>query len=248
MSGEELTHFSLLPKSVQTVLFSATFPERVLGFAAVFAPNAHTLSLQAGELKQPGIKQLYLDVTSDADKYSSLCKFYGLMTIASSIIFVATRATAAQLQQRMSAEGHQVGMLTGELQGTDRDNVIDQFRQGLIKVLITTNVLSRGIDVQSVTMVINYDIPLTVDRQPDIETFHHRVGRTGRFGKTGVALTLLSDQRSWAAYKHICQHEGLSPTKLDTDDWDAVEKTVKAIIKSSRNAALGGGPQEVAMG
>lgn len=239
--------FSLLPKNVQTVLFSATFPERVLGFAAVFAPNANTISLQAGEQNQPGIKQMYLDVTGHEDKYAALCKFYGLMTIASSIIFVATRVTASALVQRMSSEGHQVAMLTGELTGPERDNIIDQFRQGFIKVLITTNVLSRGIDVQSVTMVINYDIPMTVDRQPDIETFHHRVGRTGRFGKAGVALTLLSDRRSWQAYDYICKQQDLHPTKLNTDDWDEVEKTVKAIIKSTRNVALGGGPQEIAM-
>jgi len=141
----------------------------------------------------------------------------------------------------MTAEGHHVVSLTGGLEGTARDSVIDSFRAGEAKVLITTNVLARGIDVQSVTMVINYDIPDKPDPSggrvplPDAETFLHRVGRTGRFGKVGVALTLVHDQQSWAAFKAICEELHINPTKLDTDDWDETEKVVKSIIKSSRN-------------
>lgn len=226
----------LLPKDVQTVLFSATFPEQVLGFANQFAPDANSITLQQTDLTVKGIKQMYLDVSGHADKYAALVKFYGLMTIASSIIFVKTRATAAQLDERMSAEGHQVASLSGGLEGAERDAVIDRFRAGQAKVLITTNVLARGIDVQSVTMVINYDVPDTVDGYPDAETFLHRVGRTGRFGKVGVALTLVHDRRSWNLFMEICKQLGIQPTKLDTDDWDNVERVVKQIIKSSRNA------------
>lgn len=144
----------------------------------------------------------------------------------------------------MTAEGHQVAQLSGALEGHARDAVIDRFREGGAKVLIATNVLARGIDVQSVTMVINYDVPDTVDHRPDAETFLHRVGRTGRFGKVGVALTLVHDRRSWAMFQEICVQLGIQPTKLDTDDWDNVERVVKQIIKSSRNANSG---QEVAM-
>ncbi|KAF2220801.1 P-loop containing nucleoside triphosphate hydrolase protein [Elsinoe ampelina] len=235
----------LLPQNVQTVLFSATFPDQVLGFADQFAPNANQITLQRDELTVEGIKQMYLDVSGDDDKYAALIKFYGLMTIASSIIFVRTRATADSLQQRMMAEGHQVACLTGGLEGSARDEVIDQFRESRAKVLITTNVLARGIDVQSVTMVINYDVPDLPGGQPDAETFLHRVGRTGRFGKVGVALTLVHDRRSWSQFQQICIQLGIQPTKLDTDDWDNVERVVKQIIKSSRNP--GGATQEVSM-
>ncbi|KAF2154023.1 ATP-dependent RNA helicase DBP5 [Myriangium duriaei CBS 260.36] len=227
----------LLPQTVQTVLFSATFPDKVLGFATQFAPNANVITLQRNELTVSGIKQMYLDVSSHEDKYAALVKFYGLMTIASSIIFVRTKATAEQLEQRMSSEGHQVVSLTGNLEGTARDQVIDLFREGKAKVLITTNVLARGIDVQSVTMVINYDVPDLPGGQPDAETFLHRVGRTGRFGKVGVALTLVHDRRSWSLFQQICQQLQIQPTKLETDDWDDVERVVKQIIKSSRNVA-----------
>lgn len=179
---------------------------------------------------------MYLDVSSHEDKYGALVRFYGLMTIASSIIFVRTKATAEQLENRMQTEGHQVACLTGNLEGSARDAVIDRFRGGSAKVLITTNVLARGIDVQSVTMVINYDVPDTPHGGADVETFLHRVGRTGRFGKVGVALTLISDRKSFLLYQDICLKLNIEPTKLDTDDWDNVERVVKQIIKSSRNA------------
>ena len=146
----------MLPKLSQTVLFSATFPPNVMSYANRFAPNANLLTLAHEDLTIEGIKQLYIDIDKDNDKFATLLKFYGLMTQASSIIFVRTRKTAEQLEQRMVAEGHKVAQLSGGLEGPDRDRVIDQFRTGEAKVLITTNVLARGIDVQSVTMVINY--------------------------------------------------------------------------------------------
>ena len=147
---------ALLNKDIQTVLFSATFPPNVIAYAKRFAPNANTLTLAHEELTIEGIKQLYIDIDKDNDKYATLLKFYGLMTQASSIIFVRTRKTAEELERRMVAEGHKVAQLSGALEGPERDRVIDQFRTGEAKVLITTNVLARGIDVQSVTMVINY--------------------------------------------------------------------------------------------
>lgn len=146
----------MLPKTCQTVLFSATFPPNVISYANRFAPNANVLTLAHEDLTIEGIKQLYIDIDKDNDKYETLLKFYGLMTQASSIIFVRTRKTAEELERRMVAEGHKVAQLSGGLEGPDRDRIIDQFRSGEAKVLITTNVLARGIDVQSVTMVINY--------------------------------------------------------------------------------------------
>jgi len=227
---------SLLPKHVQVVLFSATFPEAVLNFANQFAPNANQITLAVEKLTVKGIKQMYIDCNSDEEKYNALVKFYGLMTIASSIIFVKRRDTAEKIEARMSAEGHKVASLTGALDGDQRDSVFQRFRSGDAKVLITTNVLARGIDVQTVTMVINYDIPETADRQPDYETYLHRIGRTGRFGRTGAALSFVHDRKSWEMLMAICKHFQVEPTKLDTSDWDNVEKMLKLIMKNSRNA------------
>ena len=133
----------------------------------------------------------------------------------------------------MTAEGHQVVQLTGALEGADRDSIIDRFRTGSAKVLITTNVLSRGIDVSSVSMVINYDIP-DKDGRADSETYLHRIGRTGRFGRVGVAISFIYDKASWEMLNQITEHFGVVPTKVPTDDWDHVEEVVKKVIRSSR--------------
>lgn len=135
----------------------------------------------------------------------------------------------------MTAEGHKVAQLSGGLEGPERDRVIDQFRSGAAKVLIATNVIARGIDIQSVTMVINYDVPTMADgRTPDPETYLHRIGRTGRFGRVGVALTFVHDMASWQQLNEIAQYYRTDLLPLDTSDWDNVEEVVQKVIKSSR--------------
>lgn len=134
----------------------------------------------------------------------------------------------------MTADGHQVAHLSGALEGTDRDATIDRFRSGAAKVLITTNVLARGIDVSSVTMVVNYDIPEGPRGVADPETYLHRIGRTGRFGKVGVAVSFISDRKGWEQLMQISQHFGCEIAPLPTNDWDQVEETVKRVIKSAR--------------
>jgi len=138
----------------------------------------------------------------------------------------------------MTAEGHRVASLTGGYEGAQRDAIIDSFRLGHAKVLIATNVLSRGIDVQSVSMVVNYDVP---DRflgqgryEADPQTYLHRIGRTGRFGRVGVAVTFISSRRDWEMLMQIQKYFGAEMTKVSTDDWDELEETVTRIIKSSR--------------
>ncbi|KAF2122958.1 P-loop containing nucleoside triphosphate hydrolase protein [Lophiotrema nucula] len=233
--GEQCTRVkTLLKKDIQTVLFSATFPQKVVDYAQRFAPKANTLTLAHEELTIEGIKQLYIDIDKDTDKYATLLQFYGLMQQASSIIFVRTRRTALELEQRMIAEGHKVAQLSGALEGPERDRIIDAFRSGAAKVLITTNVLARGIDVQSVTMVINYDVPTDQHGNPDPETYLHRIGRTGRFGRVGVALTFVHDRRSWNQLNMIATYFKTDLIPVDVSDWDTVEEMIQTIIKSSR--------------
>lgn len=215
------------------MLFSATFPDYVTRYAERFAPNANQLTLKTEELTVEGIKQLYMDCDSEQHKYEVLVKLYGLMTIGSSIIFVRRRDTASEIERRMTAEGHKVVQLTGALEGNDRDVIIDKFRAGTAKVLVTTNVLARGIDVSSVSMVINYDIP-DKDGVADPETYLHRIGRTGRFGRVGVAISFVYDKRSWENLNSIVDYFGVKPMKVPTDDWDEVESIVKKVISSSR--------------
>lgn len=231
----------MLPKTVQIVLFSATFPDNVVTFADKFAPGANQMTLKHEDLTVEGIKQIYLDCDSDKAKYDVLVKFYGLLTIGSSIIFVKTRETALAIEQRMTAEGHKVVSLTGGYEGSQRDSIIDAFRMGNAKVLITTNVLARGIDVQSVSMVVNYDVPEKFlgrgQFEPDPQTYLHRIGRTGRFGRVGVAVTFVSSKKDWEMLMKIQDYFGVEISAVSTDDWDDLEEQVTKIIKSSRAGA-----------
>ncbi|CAF9903406.1 MAG: RNA helicase required for poly(A+) mRNA export [Heterodermia speciosa] len=228
---------NLLPKTIQIVLFSATFPDHVVSYAQKFAPDANQITLKHEELTVEGIRQLYLDCSSEKEKFECLLKLYGVMTVGSSIIFVKTRASAVQIQDRMEKEGHKVACLTGQFEGADRDLLIDAFREGQAKVLIATNVLARGIDVQTVSLVINYDIPEDVNGRPDPATYLHRIGRTGRFGRVGVSISLVHDHRSFGALKYIGDYFKIPLTGLNKSDWDNVEETVRATLKSSRAGA-----------
>ncbi|KAL6904921.1 DEAD domain-containing protein [Trichoderma evansii] len=230
---------NLLPKSVQILLFSATFPDKVGSYAMKFAPNAHSLKLQRSELTVKGISQMFIDCADDNIKYDVLCKLYGLMTIGQSVIFVKTRESANEIQRRMVADGHKVSALHAAFDGNERDELLNKFRQGENKVLITTNVLARGIDVSTVNMVINYDIPMKGrgDSEPDAETYLHRIGRTGRFGRVGVSISFVYDKKSYDALLGIANTYGIDLVRLDTDDWDEAEERVKEVIKKNRAQA-----------
>lgn len=241
----------MLPPTIQILLFSATFPEHVMRYAESFAPNANQIKLRQQELTVEGISQMYMDCPTEEDKYQILVKLYGLMTIGSSVIFVKTRESANIIQQRMEADGHRVTALHGAKDGAERDTLLDDFRTGKSKVLITTNVLARGIDVSTVSMVINYDIPMKGpgDREPDAETYLHRIGRTGRFGRVGVSISFVYDKKSFDGLAAIANMYNIDLVQLSPDDWDETEAKVKEVIKSSRaapdyNKAAGGAPAE----
>lgn len=222
----------VLPKTTQLVLFSATFPTEVRKYAEKFVPNANSLELKQEELNVEGIKQLYMDCNSVNHKFEVLCELYGLLTIGSSIIFVERKDTANMLYQKMKQEGHTVSILHGGLETAERDRLIDDFREGRSKVLITTNVLARGIDIASVSMVVNYDLPTDKDGRPDPSTYLHRIGRTGRFGRVGVSISFVHDKRSFEILSAIKDYFDIEMTRVPTDDWDEVEKIVKKVIKN----------------
>jgi len=139
----------------------------------------------------------------------------------------------------MEADGHRVTALHGAFEGAERDALLEDFRSGKTKVLITTNVLARGIDVSTVSMVINYDIPMKGkgDSEPDPETYLHRIGRTGRFGRIGVSISFVYDKKSFQALSDIANQYGIDLVQLKPDDWDEAEKRVQAVIKSNRAQA-----------
>lgn len=232
MSDQSVRVKKYLPKNAQLVLFSATFPTEVRAYAEKYVPNANSLSLKQEELSVDGIKQLTMDCDSEQNKFEVLCELYGLLTIGSSIIFTATKATADRVAAGMKKEGHKVSLLHGGLDHSERDQVIDDFREGRTKVLITTNVLARGIDIASVSMVVNYDVPLDVNGRPDPSTYLHRIGRTGRFGRVGVSVSFIHDRKSYEQMEEIRQYFKVEMTRVPTEDMDEVEKVVKKVLRS----------------
>ena len=135
-----------------------------------------------------------------------------------------TKKSAAWLAQKMASDGHAVGLLTGDITVEQRIAVLNRFREGKEKLLITTNVCARGIDVEQVTVVVNYDIPLDMNLKPDFETYLHRIGRTGRFGKSGLAINFVDGRRTFDHLMKIQEHFGKKIILVSTDDVDEIEK------------------------
>ncbi|KWU46697.1 ATP-dependent RNA helicase DBP5 [Rhodotorula sp. JG-1b] len=216
----------------QIVLFSATFADVVRNFAVRFAPNANEIRLKQEELSLDAIKQFFMDCDNEQHKYEVLVELYNLLTIGQSIIFVKRRDTADEIARRMSAEGHKVVSLHGKLETTERDAVMESFREGKTKVLITTNVIARGIDISQVNMVVNYDLPLDANNRPDPETYLHRIGRTGRFGRQGVSINFVHDRTSFENMEAIRKALGKPIVRVDTSDFEQMEATLKAALKS----------------
>uniref|UniRef100_A0A671N7S6 RNA helicase n=1 Tax=Sinocyclocheilus anshuiensis TaxID=1608454 RepID=A0A671N7S6_9TELE len=196
----------MLPKGCQMLLFSATFEDSVWKFAERVVPDPNIIKLKREEETLDTIKQYYVLCNSKEDKFNALCNIYGAITIAQAMIFCHTRKTANWLANQLSKEGHQVALLSGEMAVEQRAAVIERFRDGKEKVLITTNVCARGIDVEQVSVVINFDLPLDKDGNPDNETYLHRIGRTGRFGKRGLAVNMVDSQRSMEILKTYERH------------------------------------------
>ncbi|GFO14055.1 ATP-dependent RNA helicase ddx19a-like [Plakobranchus ocellatus] len=214
-----------LSSECQMLLFSATYDADVMAFAERIIPrDPVVIKLRREEQSLDNIEQYYIECADQQGKFQALSNIYSAISIGQSMIFCATRKTASWLAEKMTADGHAVGLLSGELDIEMRAAIIKRFRDGKEKVLITTNVSARGIDVEQVTVVVNFDLPLTRDYQPDCETYLHRIGRTGRFGKKGLAINFVDGNRSLNTLRYIEKHFGRKINRLDADDLDAIEK------------------------
>ncbi|GIY41311.1 ATP-dependent RNA helicase DDX19A [Caerostris extrusa] len=216
-----------LSKKCQMMLFSATYSDEVMQFAEHIVPDPIIIRLKKEEESLVNIKQYYIVCKTPEEKFEALCNVYGTVSIGQAMIFCHTKKTAAWLVEKMSKEGHDVALLSGELTVEQRISVLNRFREGKEKVLITTNVCARGIDVEQVTVVINFDLPINQRGEADCETYLHRIGRTGRFGKSGLAINMVDGSRSMAVLKQIESHFGKKIDKVDSNEVDDLEKMAK---------------------
>ncbi|KAG1384417.1 hypothetical protein G6F61_000481 [Rhizopus arrhizus] len=221
---------NMITNNPQLLLFSATFPDHVHKFAFKFAPNANEISLATHELSVDAIKQFYMDCADEKQKYDVLCNLYDLLTVSQSIIFCRRRETAFEIGDKMRKQGHATCCLHGGMLPDERDRIMDEFRRGEFKVLITTNVISRGIDILQVSLVVNYDMPIDARGHPDSEAYLHRIGRTGRFGRTGVSIIFVYNNESWKQMKFLEQHFQKPIERVPTEDWEEVERILKPVL------------------
>ncbi|KAM6043412.1 ATP-dependent RNA helicase DDX25 isoform 1-T1 [Chlamydotis macqueenii] len=212
-----------LPKSCQMLLFSATFKETVRAFAVQIVSNPIVIKLREEELTLSNIRQYFFVCRSQEEKYRALCNIYGSITIGQAMIFCKTRRSADWLAGAMSRDGHRVAILTAELTVSQRADVIQRFRDGKEKVLIATNVCARGIDVEQVTIVVNFNLPINQKSEPDFETYLHRIGRAGRFGKRGIAFSMVESQ-DVRLVQMIEERFRTRIKQLDPNDMDELEK------------------------
>ncbi|XP_034029334.1 ATP-dependent RNA helicase DDX19B-like [Thalassophryne amazonica] len=214
----------LMSQDCQMLLLSATFEDSVWRFAERVVPDPNIIKLRREEETLDTIKQFYVVCGDKEEKFTVLCNLYASLTIAQAVIFCHTRHMTNWLSEQLSVNGHQVAVLSGELTVEQRAAVIHRFRKGIEKVLVTTNVCARGIDIEQVSVVVNFDLPVNRDGNADNETYLHRIGRTGRFGKRGFAINMIDSPQSMDIIHQIETHFERKILKLDAHDLDQLEK------------------------
>jgi translation initiation factor 4A len=175
---------SLIPTDCRINLFSATMPKEIVELTSNFMNNPAKILVKNEEVTLLGIKQYYLILKKEW-KLDTLMNLYKGLDIAQAIIFCNNKKTVESLSAEMKQKGHMVSCIHSELPMPDRVRVMDEFRKGATRVLISTDLTARGIDVYQVSIVINYDLP------NQKETYIHRIGRSGRFGRKGNAINFV---------------------------------------------------------
>ncbi|KAK2556340.1 ATP-dependent RNA helicase DDX19A [Acropora cervicornis] len=213
-----------LAKDCQIVLFSATYDDEAMRFAKTVVPDPIVTRLRREEEIPDNIKQFYVVCRDQEDKWQALSNMFAVLSIGQCIVFCQTRESASWLTTKMTAEGHSVALLSGEITVEQSLAVLNRFRDGKEKLLITENMFMLGIDVEQVTVVVNYDMPVEHSGGPDFLTYLHRIGRTGRFGKNGIAVNFIDGSRSMNIMKKIEEHFGKKISLLETNDVEELEK------------------------
>ena len=178
--------FKFLPDETQIAIFSATMPPDVLEVTHQFMENPAKILVKKEALTLEGIRQFFIDVQEDQWKLDTLCDLYETLSVTQAIIYVNKRRRVEWLADQLRKNNHTVSLIHGEISHQEREGIMHSFRNGSTRILITTDLLARGIDVQQVSLVINFDLPVKK------ENYIHRIGRSGRYGRKGVSINLLT--------------------------------------------------------
>ena len=207
------TILSRTPAERQTALFSATLSNEIRRLADRYMRNPHEVTIKSEQMTVDTVEQRYYVVPA-ADKTAALTRLFEMEEITSALVFARTRVTTGELAHELTSRGFPAEALSGDLSQEARERTLNRFRQGKITVLVATDVAARGLDIDNISHVFNFDLP------EDPEIYVHRIGRTGRAGKTGIAISLFSpsERRYLGRIEHFSRHKlerAMLPTEED---------------------------------
>jgi len=201
------------PDTRQTALFSATIPPAIRQLADKYSHEQQSITIKSQQLTVKSIEQRYYLINS-FDKLAALTRLFEVEDITTALIFAKTRVGSDELANKLAARGYSAEALNGDLSQDARERVLNRFRNHQVKVLVATDVAARGLDIDDISHVFNYDLPY------DVESYVHRIGRTGRAGKTGIAISLITPAEQW---------------RLGRIEKYTKQKIVKAILPTETN-------------
>jgi translation initiation factor 4A len=208
--------FQYLKKDVQIALFSATLPDSIQGTIMKIMKNPVRVIVKSEQLTLEGISQFFVAIEDDKQKYGTLKDLYNLISISQCIIYCNSVKRVADLYDAMLGDGFPVCCIHSGMEKQERDDAFSSFKTGKCRVLISSNVTSRGIDIQQVSIVINFDLPKC------IHNYLHRIGRSGRWGRKGVGINLIT-RRDIAKMREIEQHYACQINELPAN-FDSLTK------------------------
>ncbi|KAK6090393.1 hypothetical protein P3W45_000490 [Vairimorpha bombi] len=187
-------------ENAQKIYISATYNEDIKRTITAYSPKCISL-YEKNNSKPDEIKLYHIDI-HHKDKLRALESIYGLLTVAQVIVFVSKKSTVKYLESILSQDMNSVAILHGDLLPEERDEAVDKFKTSKCKILITTDVFSRGMDIPQVNLIINYDLPYNREELL-IETYIHRIGRSGRFGRSGFVIDMIGNEKELVDYIRI---------------------------------------------
>jgi len=194
-----------IPENTQICLFSATMPEEILNYTDNFMKDPEKILVQKDQLTLEGIKQFYIKLEQYNWKFDVLYDIYDTINITQSIIYLNNKTILNKLYDRLINDKYPVSYIHGDMQTVEREKNLNDFKNGVTRILLSTDLLSRGIDIQQLSLVINFDIPRNK------ETYIHRIGRSGRYGRKGTAINFVTDED----INHMKDIENFYNTKIE---------------------------------
>ncbi|MBF0559493.1 MAG: DEAD/DEAH box helicase [Nitrospirae bacterium] len=206
-----------IPEERQTLLFSATMPQPIMLIARKYMKEPEKIRISPKDVVIPQIKQVFYEVR-EADKINALSRLLDVESPQLAIIFCHTKREVDEVSMKLGQLGYNASALHGDFTQARRDEVMYKFREGMLDILVATDVAARGLDIKNVSHVINFSIP----QNPD--SYVHRIGRTGRAGKSGIAITFVTPRE----YRHLRLIEATAKTVIDKKRLPSAEDVLKA--------------------